>query len=193
MKIKVPTLITEYKLTEQKSKFIAHVYPFKDINKLSLILDRLKEKYKSAAHIPYAYRVTEINGDRITSQERYSDGGEPTRTAGFPVLKLIHNNKLTNTLIVIVRIFGGVKLGTAGLMQAFTKSSKNALKKNEFSEEEVTETIKIWTSLSKYKDIEKELKKNRIKFKHEFDGDDVLIKAFAPIEDDDLKAKIRLL
>ena len=180
--MKIPIEITEHKIMRQKSKFIAHIIPIESVDELSPHLDKIKEKYNNATHIPYAYKLTKYEDGMITNNERYSDGGEPTKTAGYPLLRLIHNKKLTNILIIVVRIYGGVKLGMGGLMKAFTEVAEVALENNKIIEKELCEEIKLKTNIKDYKNLEIILKKHKIKFKHEFGSDAVRVTAFIPID-----------
>ena len=191
--MKIPKEITEHKIIRKKSKFIAHVFPLESASELGPILTKIKEKYLKAEHIPYAYKVTEYEDERITSHERYSDGGEPTKTAGYPMLRLIHNNDLTNVLLVTVRIYGGVKLGTARLMKAFVDSAGLALEKNTLIEKVICEKVEVKTNIQKYQTIEILLEKNKIKFTRSFDFDIVKIVALIPLNKKALKEKIKRL
>lgn len=104
----------------KNSKFITIVEPLNNIEDFDDIMTNIKSKYKNATHYCYAY----IIGDKKHS----SDDGEPSGTAGSPILNVLEKNKLTNILCVIVRYFGGIKLGAGGLIRAYGKSTANALK-----------------------------------------------------------------
>ena len=109
----------QYELIEKNSKFIALLYKI-DNPDISKILNNIKNKYPDATHYCYAYIVDNI--------KKSSDDGEPSGTAGTPILKVLESNNLTNILCVVVRYFGGIKLGANGLIRAYTKSTANALK-----------------------------------------------------------------
>ena len=109
----------QYELIEKNSKFIALLYKI-DNPDISEILNNIKNKYPDATHYCYAYIVDNI--------KKSSDDGEPSGTAGTPILKVLESNNLTNILCVVVRYFGGIKLGANGLIRAYTKSTANALK-----------------------------------------------------------------
>ena len=192
MKIKIPTKESEYKLVEQKSSFIAYVYPINNEQDVSPILKKVAKKNKKAAHIPYAYHITKYENNRKRFYEKYSDDGEPTKTAGYPILRLLINKKITNVLIVVVRIFGGIKLGMSGLMKAFKTASELALENNKIIEKELCEEFIIKTNLQEYSKIEILLKKYKINFLHSFDSDAVRITAFIPIEHNELKDKLKM-
>ena len=123
---------TTYSLEVEKSKFIAIAYPLKDINQLEDFLNEAKKEYPKARHYCYAL-VT-------SSLEKYSDDGEPQGTAGKPILGQIHASNLTDTLVVVVRYFGGTLLGSGRLLRTYLKSATEVL--NEAKKVELIDMIK---------------------------------------------------
>ena len=111
----------ENEIVIKKSRFITKLYNINNIDEVQTILDDLKKEYKKATHFCYAYS---ING-----QEKAFDDGEPSHTAGLPILNVIHMKNLNNILIVVVRYFGGVKLGAGPLTRAYSKSASEIIKK----------------------------------------------------------------
>ncbi len=109
----------------KNSRFITLVYKIYN-NDIGSILDKIKNEYKDATHYTYAYIV---NG-----MEKACDDGEPSGTAGMPILKVIKNYDLTNILVVVVRYFGGIKLGANGLIRAYSKGIANILKEVKLKE-----------------------------------------------------------
>ena len=105
-----------------KSKFIGSACPVETEEEALKFIDRIKKEFKDATHNVYAY----ILGDNSNIQ-RYSDAGEPSGTAGMPVLNVIKQENLINTAVVVTRYFGGVLLGAGGLVRAYTKGAKIAL------------------------------------------------------------------
>ena len=105
----------------KNSKFITIICNFNDIGEYDKIMNEIKNEYSDATHYCYAYITME--------QKKASDDGEPTGTAGIPILKVLDNNNLVNVLAVVIRYFGGIKLGANGLIRAYTKSISEALKK----------------------------------------------------------------
>ena len=103
----------------KKSKFICLVYPINSKDDINNILLEVKQNYKGAYHYCYAYRTFDY--------EKYSDDGEPSKTAGFPLLSLLTKKDLVNVLVVVVRYFGGIKLGAGGLIRAYQNSLKETL------------------------------------------------------------------
>ncbi len=108
--------------TEKRSKFIAIALPVTTLEQAKEHLDRLQKQYYDARHVCYAYML----GPERTNF-RANDNGEPSGTAGKPILGQINSNELTDILIVVVRYFGGIKLGTSGLIVAYKAAAAEAL------------------------------------------------------------------
>lgn len=106
-----------------KSKFFSFAYPVFSESEAKEYLDKLNRKYSDATHICYAYS---ISSPRL---EKADDNGEPSGTAGKPLLELIKKKGLENVLLVVVRYFGGIKLGAGGLVRAYTNSGNVVLEK----------------------------------------------------------------
>lgn len=118
--------------TEKRSKFIAIALPVTTLEQVKEQLDRLQKQYYDARHVCYAYML----GPERTNF-RANDNGEPSGTAGKPILGQINSNELTDILMVVVRYFGGIKLGTSGLIVAYKAAAAEALA----SAEVVTRTV----------------------------------------------------
>lgn len=103
----------------KNSKFITLLFKIKSKNDVSDILDNIKKSYPKATHYCYAYIVD--------SNKKSSDDGEPGGTAGMPILNVLEKEKITNILAIVVRYFGGIKLGAGGLVRAYSKSVKDTL------------------------------------------------------------------
>ena len=114
----------ENEIIIKKSKFITKLYNIDNEDEVKNIIENLKKEYKKATHICYAYS---ING-----KEKAVDDGEPSHTAGLPILNVIHLKKLNNVLIVVIRYFGGIKLGAGPLTRAYSKSASEIIKKTIF-------------------------------------------------------------
>lgn len=115
-------------LIVNKSKFLAFAYPIANEEDAREILDLLRKKYSDATHICFAYS---LGSPRI---ERADDNGEPSGTAGKPILELIKKRGLENILIAVVRYFGGIKLGAGGLVRAYTSASNQVIDKSSIVE-----------------------------------------------------------
>jgi uncharacterized YigZ family protein len=110
---------------EKGSRFISYLYPVKDEEEIRQLMVRIRKEHHSARHHCYAWRIgTEVLNSRS------SDDGEPSGTAGKPILGQITANDLTNVLVIVVRYFGGILLGTGGLVQAYRSASADAIEKN---------------------------------------------------------------
>ena len=109
-----------------KSKFITYIYNVNNKNDVNNIINDLKGKYKEATHYCYAYI--------IGNEKRFNDDKEPSHTAGMPMLNVLENKKLNNVLAVVIRYFGGIKLGAGGLVRAYTGATEAALNQTELIE-----------------------------------------------------------
>jgi len=103
----------------KKSKFITLTYNIDSIENVKNKLNELNEEYKDATHVCYAYIVN--------NEEKCSDNGEPSGTAGLPILNVLKKENLNNVLCVVIRYFGGIKLGAGGLVRAYSKACKESL------------------------------------------------------------------
>lgn len=114
--------IIENTIVIDKSKFITTIYPVETVEEINQILQTTRKKYYDATHNCYAYIID--NGNI----QKCSDDGEPSKTAGFPMLDVLKKNSLTNVLAITTRYFGGIKLGAGGLIRAYSSSVSTALK-----------------------------------------------------------------
>ena len=108
-----------FTLIEKKSKFIANIFHVETRDEAENIIKETRKKYSDARHNCYAYSIL----DKTTNITKSSDDGEPSGTAGVPILNVIVNKKLYNVLIIVTRYFGGILLGTGGLVRAYTNSA----------------------------------------------------------------------
>lgn len=107
----------------KKSKFLSFVEPVASEEEVELFLKQLKKQYIDASHICYAYVLK-------NSKEKASDAGEPSGTAGVPMLNVLKKQGLKNVVVVVVRYFGGIKLGAGGLVRAYAKAVGAVIKKS---------------------------------------------------------------
>ncbi|MBQ8655467.1 MAG: YigZ family protein [Prevotella sp.] len=126
--------------TEKRSKFLAFAHHVETVDEVKDIISRYRKKYYDARHVCYAYM---LGSQR--QEFRANDDGEPSSTAGKPILGQINSNVLTDVLVVVVRYYGGVNLGTGGLIVAYREAAADALAHATFEmrqvEEEVTYTF----------------------------------------------------
>ena len=124
--------------TEKRSKFIAIAIPVHTVEEIKQHLDIYQKKYYDARHVCYAYMLGHERKDF-----RANDNGEPSGTAGKPILGQINSNGLTDILIVVVRYFGGIKLGTSGLIVAYRTAAAQALAEARVIEKTVDEQVTV--------------------------------------------------
>ncbi len=162
--------ISEGIYKEKGSKFLAFAIPVSSIDEVKCILEDYRKKYYDARHVCYAYRIG-IENEEI----RYNDDGEPSGTAGKPIYGQILSKDVTNVLIVVVRYFGGVKLGTGGLTSAYKDASADALNNNTIVEKVVQNIYKISFSYEKMNDVLHVIKSENIEVaERNFDNDCVM-------------------
>lgn len=126
---------TKIEKIEKKSRFIGLIYHVETIDEVNQILIDARKDYPNANHYTYAYVLDDL-------QSKASDDGEPSRTAGFPILEVIKNNNLNYCLIIVIRYFGGILLGSGGLIRAYSHTASSVLN-------EATLTKKITTCYCK--------------------------------------------
>lgn len=129
---------SEVELQINKSRFIGYAKPIKDENDALRFIEKIKKKHWDATHNVPVYVVGENFGI-----QRYSDDGEPSGTAGLPILDLLKKEAITDVCIVVTRYFGGVKLGTGGLVRAYTHSAKAAIEAAEIIEKKVNVLLQL--------------------------------------------------
>lgn len=129
--------ISEGYYSEKRSKFLAFVHHVDSVDEALEIVKEYRKKYYDARHCCYAYRVG-FEGTEF----RANDDGEPSSTAGKPILGQIDSNVLTNTLVCVIRYYGGINLGTGGLIVAYREAAADALANSVIEEKFIEEEIK---------------------------------------------------
>ena len=119
---KTITEISKAIYTEKRSKFIAYAIPVQSVEEAKTELEKLRKEYYDARHVCWAYM---LGADRM--EFRSNDDGEPSGTAGKPILGQINSNELTDIFVAVVRYFGGIKLGTSGLIVAYREAAAEAI------------------------------------------------------------------
>ena len=112
----------EAEIVEKKSRFIATVRPVKTEEEAKAFIEEMKKKYWNATHNCYAFRVGENS-----EIQRFSDDGEPSGTAGAPMLSILQKNNLCNIIVIVTRYFGGILLGTGGLVRAYSDAAMKVI------------------------------------------------------------------
>lgn len=147
----------QYELVEKKSKFIANLFYVESIDEAEKIISETKKKYFDARHNCIAYRIIE---DRII--EKSSDDGEPSGTAGAPMLNILQKNNLVNVLIIVTRYFGGILLGTGGLVRAYSNSLLKAIESSIMLQKCYGEELEITLDYNESENFKYYCKKNKI-------------------------------
>lgn len=140
------------------SKFISFAYPIEQEEEVKTILTQIKKEYFDARHHCYAYRIG-YQGDKW----RINDDGEPSSTAGKPILGQTLSNELSDILIVVVRYFGGIKLGVPGLIKAYKTAAADAIANNKIVEKIAGEFFTVTFDYLQMNDVMKVLKDMDIK------------------------------
>lgn len=143
-------------IIEKKSKFIGQAFYVETKHEAEEIIKTVKKEYSDAKHNCYAYSILEDNSIITKS----TDDGEPTSTAGIPILNAIQENQLTNILVIVTRYFGGILLGTGGLVRAYTKATTEAIKNANITQKEIGYKVKFVTDYNKLEQLKYYLKQN---------------------------------
>lgn len=145
-----------------KSRFITYVYKVNNVLEVNEKIDDLKIKYKDATHYCYSYIIDNI--------KRFNDDKEPSHTAGMPILNVLESKNLNYVLAVVIRYFGGIKLGAGGLVRAYTNAVSNTISNESIIPIKKMLTKHITFDYSYINKINYILKENKITYK-EFDKD----------------------
>ena len=149
----------KYELIVKNSRFITLLYKINNDSNIDNILENIKKEYPDATHYCYGYITKGI--------QKCSDDGEPSGTAGMPILKVLEANNLTNTLAIVIRYFGGIKLGANGLIRAYSKGVANAIKEVELKKLVKGYNVDIMFNYDNIKEIDyllKDIKINKKEF-----------------------------
>jgi uncharacterized YigZ family protein len=151
---------------DKGSKFIAYAYPFRDENELKDLLASVKSEHPKARHWCYAYR---LSPDRTVF--RVNDDGEPSGSAGRPILNTLLSNDLTDIIVIVVRYFGGTLLGIPGLINAYKNATQEALDVAEIIEKTQEDVYKIDFDYLQMNDVMRIIKEDNLEIlKQDFDN-----------------------
>jgi len=145
--------ISEGYITEQRSRFVSFAIPVQTPEEVKEKVEAFRKKYYDATHVCWAYM---LGAERL--QFRVNDDGEPSSTAGKPILGVINSHGLTDILIVVIRYFGGVKLGTSGLIAAYRAAALDAISNATMIEKTVDEILSIEFAYPSLNDVMKVVK-----------------------------------
>ncbi|HCC52064.1 MAG TPA: YigZ family protein, partial [Porphyromonadaceae bacterium] len=130
--------LSEGYYTEKRSRFLSFAIPVRTVEEIKDIIQEYRKKFYDARHVCWAYM---LGAER--SVFRANDDGEPSSTAGKPILGQINSNELTDMLIIVVRYFGGIELGTSGLIVAYRAAAADAIAAAEIEERTVDEDLTV--------------------------------------------------
>ncbi|TVP53008.1 MAG: YigZ family protein [Mongoliibacter sp.] len=147
---------------EKGSKFLAYSYPVQDEDEVKTRLEELRKKYYDARHYCYAYML-----GREMEVFRANDDGEPNHSAGDPILGQIRSANLTDILIVVVRYFGGTKLGVSGLINAYKSAAAEAIQHSEIIEKIVRKQISLEFEYPEMNEIMRIIKEHDLEIKNQ--------------------------
>lgn len=145
---KTITNTSEGYYTEKRSKFLAFAHHVETTDEVKTIIAQYRKKYFDARHVCYAYMLGPTR-----TEFRANDDGEPSSTAGKPILGQINSNELTDILIVVVRYYGGVNLGTSGLIVAYREAASDAIAHARVEQRQVEEDIVYTFSYPQMNDV----------------------------------------
>ena len=135
----IASSVQEVIFKEKSSKFLGYAFPVTSEEEIKAHLEEVKKAHFSARHWCYAWQL----GYGTNQRYRANDDGEPNNTAGIPIYGQIQSFELTNILVIVVRYFGGIKLGVGGLVQAYKTTAQLTLQETEIEEKLITEELRI--------------------------------------------------
>lgn len=160
-------------ITEKKSRFIAYLAYVTTEEEAQSFVAQIKKKHYDARHNVYAYILN-------SGGKKYSDDGEPSKTAGYPILEMLENEGVTDVVCVVTRYFGGTLLGTGGLIRAYTKSAKDCLEKAGVKKMILCDTVNLTFDYAYLNKIEHMLKTENLVTKDKTFLENVTLTVISP-------------
>lgn len=161
---KTITKSAEGYINEKKSKFLSFIFPVYSVDDTKEIIEEYRKKYYDARHVCWAYMI-----GWKREEFRFNDDGEPSGTAGKPILGQINSFELTDVLIIVIRYFGGTLLGTGGLIRAYKEAAADAIANAEIIEKTVDDTLDIHFDYTILNDVMRVLKQfDSVKWTQDF-------------------------
>ena len=160
-------------ITEKKSRFIAYLAYVTTEEGAQSFVAQIKKKHYDARHNVYAYILN-------SGGKKYSDDGEPSKTAGYPILEMLENEGVTDVVCVVTRYFGGTLLGTGGLIRAYTKSAKDCLEKAGVKKMILCDTVNLTFDYAYLNKIEHMLKTENLVTKDKTFLENVTLTVISP-------------
>ena len=175
--------------TEKRSKFLAFAHHVETVDEVKELIAAYRKKYYDARHVCYAYMLGAERTDF-----RANDDGEPSSTAGKPILGQINSNELTEILIVVIRYYGGVNLGTGGLIVAYKTAAADAIAHSQIEERQVEEIVSYTFTYPMMNDVMRIVKEmNPRIISQTFDNTCELKMSIRKSESDQLRARLKKL
>ncbi len=175
--------------TEKRSKFLAFAHHVETVDEVKELIAAYRKKYYDARHVCYAYMLGAERTDF-----RANDDGEPSSTAGKPILGQINSNELTDILIVVIRYYGGVNLGTGGLIVAYKTAAADAIAHSQIEERQVEEIVSYTFTYPMMNDVMRIVKEmNPRIISQTFDNTCELKMSIRKSESDQLRACLKKL
>ena len=175
--------------TEKRSKFLAFAHHVDDVTEVKDIVAGYRKKYYDARHVCYAYM---LGAERL--EFRANDDGEPSSSAGKPILGQINSNELTNILIVVVRYYGGVNLGTSGLIVAYREAASDAIAHATIETRQVEEIVRYSFAYPQMNDVMRIVKDMNPRIVSQtYDNTCEIVLSIRKSEAEQLKAKLSKL
>ena len=165
-KIRIVESFNEFQIKDKGSLFIGQIYPVESEAEVSEILKSVKKKFYDATHHCFAYKL-------VDGKVKYSDDGEPSGTAGVRILNAIEHDSLFNQLIIVIRYFGGTKLGVGPLGKAYYNAANGVINSSEIKEKSLHQKISIESDFSQVSNIYHILNQNNAKIEKEEYSDKV--------------------
>ena len=157
----------------KKSKFISYAFPVDNQVEVLDILQKLRKEHKEATHVCFAYVLNSPN------LEKASDDGEPDGTAGKPILDVIKKNNLHDILVIVVRYFGGIKLGAGGLVRAYSTSAGDVVKQCRIGYTKLMTEFQIITEIKNSKSLLEILRKSSVEVSNQIYTDKFIVNIYA--------------
>ncbi len=168
----------EVRIEIKRSIFIATVKGELNADEADEFVKSVRKKYPDATHNCYAYV-----GDELGNVTRFSDDGEPSGTAGQPILDVLRKQNIVKTAIVVTRYFGGIKLGAGGLVGAYSGAAADGVKAGKISKKVECALVEIKSDYPTHATVEKLLRKRNVLIDEVAYCDDVTVKVFVPLDD----------
>lgn len=168
----------EVKIEIKRSIFIATVKGELSADEADEFVKSVRKKYPDATHNCYAYV-----GDELGNVTRFSDDGEPSGTAGQPILDVLRKQNVVKTAIVVTRYFGGIKLGAGGLVGAYSGAAADGVRAGKISQKVECALVEIKSDYPTHATVEKLLRKSNVVLDNVSYDNDVTVKVFVPLDD----------